>query len=115
MTKKCADWCGGGCTQEQYDEAVHKGNRMAQELGEGWTLDVWENRGWHYATVSPSQTIRVYPSGLSYIAFINAFQQAGGQSKLVGHGDTPRQAVEDTVRLTRKEIGKLESWLEGVN
>ena len=97
-------------------EATVNGNELAQELGEGWTEDVWENLGWHYNATSPSHTVQVYPTARSgYMALIHAPGERSGQPGLTGHGDTPRKAVEDTVTRTRKEIAKLEQWLDGVN
>ena len=117
MTKKCAKWCGGGCTQEQFDVATSTAEMMAAELGKGWTIRVWENLGWYHSVMSPSRTIKVHggPTRGGYTAFISPPGEVYGTSPLVGHGDTPRQAVDDCVALTQAEIAKLESWLEGVN
>ncbi len=96
-------------------EATDKGHAMAQELGKGWTTTLWENMGWHYTALSHGLTVEVFhPYNGGYLALIHEPGEVGGQSGLTGHGDTPRKAVENTVRLTRAEIGKLERWLEGV-
>lgn len=115
--KKCASWCGGGCTQEQFDEATSTAWKLAVELGEGWTIRVWENLGWHFSLISPSRTIKV--SGArsrgGYTALISPPGEVYGTTGLTGRGDAPRAAVENTVALTRERIAQLEQWLEGVN
>jgi len=96
-------------------EAQNKGNKLGMELGPGWKVDMWENLGWNYAAISPSRTVDVHPTDSNYLAFIHEPGEIGGQTGLTGNGDTPRKAVQDTVNRTRKEIAKLERWLEGVN
>lgn len=99
------------------NEATIKANALAQELGKGWTEDVWENMGWYYHARSPGGTVTVFPSGggKSYLALIHNPGTNAGQMGLSGKGTSAREAVDETVALTRKEIAKLEQWLEGVN
>lgn len=112
-TKRCADWCGRGCTEEEYQEAVNAGEIMAGQLGEGWGVKIWENMGWHHSAVSLSGTLQVRQMrGDGYVAFIHGAGDIGGQPGLTGRGKTAREAVDATVALTRAEIAKLEGWLE---
>lgn len=112
--RKCSDWCGHGCTQEQYDLAVLNADKLVEQLGQGWVPRVHENMGWHYGVVSSSGTVKVSPiSGRcdGFNAFIGEVGFPGGQFSK--RGDTPKGAVAAVVRSAQVERDKLTEWLEG--
>ena len=47
--KKCAKWCGRGCTEREWKEAVKAGRALAKACGPGWKARIHENLGWHYS------------------------------------------------------------------
>lgn len=112
--RKCADWCGRGCTEEEYDQAVRAADRLVAQLGEGWKADVWENLGWHARAVSASGTVRVHISrGGGYYAFFGEVKVPGG--RWWADGDTPKAAVSAVVAKVEAERDKLTAWLDGLH
>jgi hypothetical protein len=109
--KKCADWCGGGCTQEQYAQAVQAADKLVQQLGEGWRPEVYENLGWHFGAASPCDRVRVsVRKGDNYLALIGEAGSHAGQ--WAGVGDTAKAAVGAVLARTKAERDKLTAWLE---
>lgn len=111
--RKCADWCGGGCTQEEYDRAVLLADKLVEHLGEGWVPQITENLGWHARAVSASGTVKVCARGdRGYVAYLGDANFPGG--RWVEYGDTPKGAVSAVMAQAKAEIDKLTGWLEGL-
>lgn len=109
--KKCAAWCGRGCTKEEYDQAVHTAKKIVEHLGTGWEPHVSENLGWHARAVSSSGVVKVHTSsGGRYLAFFGEPRFPGGDWS--AHGDTPKGAVSAVVTKAVARRDELTEWLE---
>ena len=114
--KKCAKWCGGGCTQAQYDAAIVAAKVLSTSLGYGWKPRVWENLGWHYCAVSRNGFVKVHPffdwrvkKVTSYTAFIGDIVGGG---RYTGDGDTPEKAIAAAELEARKDHTAISTWLK---
>jgi hypothetical protein len=58
----CSPACGAGCTFKAWEEAQAKSKAMADDLGPGWTPNVWENLGWYCGARAAGGNVRVYPN-----------------------------------------------------
>ena len=56
----CSPSCGFGCSKAAFDQATAEAAALVKLLGEGWSADVWENWGWHYAAVKGC--VQIHPS-----------------------------------------------------
>lgn len=115
----CAPACGRGCTMKEYEEASVKGGALATRLGQGWTVRIWENLGWHYAVQSPCQRIRIHPNIYwktrkveSYTAFLGERNSSGG--KWAEHGKTPEAAMRNVIRVAKADLDALSAALHGL-
>jgi hypothetical protein len=72
--------------------------------GNGWTLQVWENLGWHYAV--NNNLISVYPSFDDKKYHCLFGYKSGGRPEwtIQESFDDPNQAVEQTLKLARIEV-----------
>ncbi len=118
MTIKCAKWCGRGCTEEEYNDAVRRADQLVEHLGGmggRWVPRVMENMGWHSSVVSASGTVKVnvhtYNGKSSYTAFVGSADTPGGQ--WAEHGDTPKGAVAAVIAKAKVNVKMVTSWLEG--
>lgn len=114
--RKCSDWCGRGCTQEEYDLAVLNADKLVEQLGKGWVPRVHENMGWFFRAVSASGTIKVsvsvsHGNEEDFLAFIGEAGFPGGQ--FVGRGDTPKGAVAVVIQLAQVKRDELTKWMAG--
>lgn len=100
--RRCAKWCGRGCTEGEYRAAQLAGRRLAERLGPGWTYEVHENLGWHYRAISPCGRIKVIGGGRHYTAFLGAAGEPGGT--WAESGSTPRLAVIAVVHVARAAV-----------
>ena len=114
--KKCAKWCGSGCTQAQYDAALANAKALAARLGKGWKPRVWEDMGWHYSAVSRKGFIKVHPHTdwrskriTSYAAFIG---DISGGGRYVADGRTPEKAIAAVLAEAKKDHDIIGSWLK---
>lgn len=109
MKIKCADWCGYGCTQEGYDQALRLAKGVAKKLGKGWNPRVNENLGWHPSVISACERVKVHfdvrnisGRGFKYTAFLGVPGQGGGI--WVESDGTPEGAVEAVIRSARASV-----------
>jgi len=113
IQQRCAKWCGRGCTEQEYQQAVSAGAKLAARLGKGWKPVIWENLGWHYQAVSPCRRLKVHPShGKGYIAFLGEADFPGGT--WAEHGATPAAAVRAVVCLARRDVADITSLIGGL-
>jgi len=119
----CSSACGRGCTWQEYQEAVRKAQELVQELGvDNWEPHVWENLGWHFEVISKNGwwTIEPYTyRGKSvcearelYSAGIRAYKGHIGL-RWTGHGNTPQEAMEDTMKNAREDYELIKAAFEG--
>lgn len=114
---RCAPWCGFGCTEKDYQDAQARGTILVQRLGEGWTVRVVENMGWHASAVSPCGRIRVSGSQMPldhawYTAFLNNTGELGG--RWAEGARTPKAAVRKVVKVAKAEVAELGAIIEGL-
>jgi hypothetical protein len=112
MTIKCAKWCGRGCTEEEYNEAVTAADTLVEHLGKGWQPRVHENMGWFFSAVSLSGTVKVHVNPAGYTAYLGEAGSPGGS--FTARGDTPRGAVVAVVRKAKAYVDKVSSWYAGL-
>ncbi len=116
--KKCARWCGRGCTQAEYDAAVENAKKLAERLGKGWKIRVHENLGWHWGVVSRAGFLKVTPvydfvKGkriTGYIAWLGEKDFPGG--RFTGDGRTPEKAIAAVRVHAEMEHRALTAWLK---
>ncbi len=110
--KKCATWCGGGCTEEGYTEAMDYADWLVQRLGENWHPVVTENMGWYSKAISNNGTITVYGNkyGREYTAYLNEPGHIGG--RWVKSGATPKAAVRAVLKMAMQERDTINSIIE---
>ncbi len=117
MTKRCAKWCGSGCTEEAYQKATRDAEVLAKQLGDGWKPRVWENMGWHFEAVSSCGRLEVHGpdtrnGGRFYTAYLGEADEPGG--RWAEHGKTAKAAVKATVREGKRELAEVTALLEGL-
>jgi len=111
--KRCAKWCGRGCTEAEYQRAVRAGAALAARLGKGWKPVVWENLGWHHQAVSPCGRLKVHPNhGKGFTAFLGEADFPGGT--WAESGATPKAAVRAVVCDARRDVASITSLVEGL-
>lgn len=107
--KKCAKWCGRGCTEEEYLEAKRDARALCKKLGPGWRSRVWENMGWHFNAVKGN--IHVIQSGDEYSTLMGEngtgemFWSPGKWFK------DPKKAVEHQLKLARQHVKKCQEMI----
>lgn len=112
--KKCARWCGRGCTQAEYETAKKAGAALAARLGATWKARVWENLGWHFSAVSLCGRLKVYDNGRRYFtACLGEKEFPGG--RWAEDGSTPAKAVEAVLAVARKERDWIDECLRGLS
>lgn len=107
----CSPLCGGLCTWRAYQCAVRAATTLAKRLGKGWTAQVSENLGWHYAVQDASTCLNVYPNIMrdkiyGYSAYLNEAGQGPG-GRWVGSGKTPEAAIADAIRQAKRELAGI--------
>jgi len=114
--KKCAVWCGAGCTQEAYDRAVREAADLAEIMNEGlddsaWCPNVWENMGWYYSvnngdySISPGTRFSHIIPNWEIDGYWCYYKRGGFKST---RGDTPQEALGKMVEQVLDEVAKLE-------
>lgn len=115
---RCADWCGAGCTEAQYQRARRNGAALAKRLGKGWTFQVHENLGWHYKAVSPCgrlkvlETLNAGPFPRGYTALLGEPDMVGGQ--WAEHGKTAKAAVRRVVAVAQADLSRIAAMIKGL-
>lgn len=100
--RRCAKWCGRGCTQAEYEAARDAGRALAKSMGRGWRVRVWESLGWHYSVVSRSGMWKVHcNNGNSFSAIFGPGPYGG---LFAENARTPRAAMRKVVRLAEQHI-----------
>ncbi len=113
MKKRCASWCGHGCTEEQYQKAVRRGAALAKQLGKRWKPRVWENLGWHFSAVSPCGRLEVHRDGeRSFTAYLGEPNSPGG--RWAEGAGSAAAAVKAVVREGRRELAEVTALVEGL-
>jgi|GEM_PF-852899 len=108
----CSPRCGGGCTWADYRLAHKDGAGLARRLGAGWTVEVWENLGWHYQAVSPCGRFKVSCDpgngyrGSTFTAFLG---DTGGHcgGTWAKTADTPEEAILAVAREAVADLHKI--------
>lgn len=98
--RKCARWCGRGCTWGEYRAALAKAQRMVKLLGgtRVWRARAHENLGWHSSAVSRDRRLYVTESHGHWYCFVGDGKSLGA-GIVVGNGRTPHGAVAHARRL----------------
>jgi hypothetical protein len=115
----CAPRCGCKCTREDYERACRDGAEIAAALGDGWTVRVWENGGWHCEVVKGIARVdRDYeipyssPRKISgYSAWLNS--EVCGQ--IIVHGADPVEALGLAMQEARTKLLRYEAELNEVS
>jgi len=106
----CSPRCGGGCTTAEFDKAYTAAASLAERMGRGWAVRVWENLGWHWkvqcgnAEITPPD-----PSGSNkYTARLQFSPQ------FIARADEPEDALGFAVQDCRTHIQRLQDELAQV-
>jgi hypothetical protein len=93
----CSPACGSGCTKKAYDTAHAKAEKLAEQMGKGWRVYVWENMGWHYKV--KNRELEIWAGHAQFILFCN--------------GD-PQFVLQGTVAqaLVRKAYMERQLWIK---
>ena len=105
----CSPACGGGCTQEAFQEATRLAAALAQRLGQGWEPNVWENLGWHYSALVPGEarfevhgSKRYGQKRTTYMCFL-------GSTYVSKSRRTPEEAVRESLAMAAKDLAALQT------
>jgi hypothetical protein len=114
--KKCAKWCGAGCTVAQYEKARRLSVHAAVALGAGWRPRPFENMGWHGVAVSKCGRIKVHIHTAllgppNYTAF---FGEKGPGGRWVASSKTPRAAVRKVIAQAKADLARIQAALTGL-
>lgn len=96
----CSPGCKAGCTRKDYEAKRKQARAAAQQLGEGWKPQVWENMGWHWSLRHEQTGVEIHPvSGRRVIKRFWATTQ---------HEETPQYTAEGaSLRATLNELKKV--------
>lgn len=112
------NWKPRRCTHAAYRAARKLGKALAKTCGKGYTINVWENSGWHHSAISPCGRIKVHGgSGLFakchiYTAFLGQPARAGGT--WAESGRTPKAAIRKVVAVAKSELAKIGAVIHGL-
>lgn len=115
--RRCAEWCGRGCTKAEHDKAVRIARALVRQLGPGWRPRVWENLGWHSEAVSRCGRITVhqlqFPKGqVHHTAYLGEPGCGGG--RWVESSSDPRVAVSSVIAAARRDLARIGAVLKGL-
>jgi len=104
----CSPACGRGCTIREFRKARCEARKLAMQLsstdtdvrGGHWTIDVWENLGWHWKVVKGSVEVR--KTSRLYSAGLNVVGPWGGN--MWCDGKTPQEAVSKLLSATMAQL-----------
>ena len=48
----CSPRCGFRCTWQSFKECYEHAERLQADLGSGWSINIWDNLGWHVDLVN---------------------------------------------------------------
>lgn len=116
---KCGDWtprlrhgiycspaCGGArgfCTKAAFDRVNKEAKSLAEKLGDGWEIQIWENLGWHYRVIKG--VFEIHRDSKRYYA---AFQ---GAQQFFADAETPEDAIGFVTQDVRTFIRRMEAEL----
>ena len=119
----CSPGCGRGCTTTEYLLAQKHGAELCASLGlENWQPRIWENLGWHYSAESKDGWWNVSESRspanvngvvTGYIAFLHSTAHGGPGGRWAEHGDTPQEALLNTMAVAREEGDEVAACMKG--
>jgi len=113
----CSPACGGGkfCTKSDYDNAVKHANDLVAALGEGWSTDIWENLGWHYAAKNKCMKVyahRNHGGGWTYSAWIEPDVEIGNAVvQIIEYSDDPNDALGTAKQKAWEVIHRIRAAL----
>ena len=116
----CAEWCGGGCTQNGYDQAMKLAKSVAQVLGPNWVPFINENLGWYpYAQTKcgrlrvaiDKRTLSGGARGLYYTAYLG--ENPPG-AHWVESASNPRQAVLMVIDQAKERLERIGAMLRAL-
>jgi hypothetical protein len=103
--------------RKSQEDATKAAQALAAQLGAGWTSEVWENLGWHYAAISPCGRWKIHASRAyncdkpdSYTAFLGETDSPGGY--WAETAATPEEAIKKTINVARAEVEHRASFLD---
>jgi hypothetical protein len=106
----CSPSCGFGCKQVAYDRVVREGKNLAEHMGPGWKMKVWDNLGWHYKVRNGVVDLHPKRQGdcregtysiYGYQVFFNSDKQ------FIGDGDTPELALADALKKVKNSVDRI--------
>lgn len=106
----CAPACGRGCTVSEFDAAYNAAFGLANTLGDGWLVDVWENLGWHWGVKKGGVKVTQNHGGC-YTAFLGLPNEIGG--RWAESGKTPKEAIRNSLHAAEKDVNALVDIIEG--
>jgi len=106
----CSPACGGRCTWAAHLAATAAADKLAREMGPGWTPHVWENLGWHYSVLSPCRRLKIHPGGGTFTAFLGSAASSGGVFAETAR--TPRAAIAAVRARAAAQLAESIAMLE---
>ncbi|MCK5613437.1 hypothetical protein KAR91_66820 [Candidatus Pacearchaeota archaeon] len=115
----CSPRCGMGCSHKDYLEAKEKARRLANRLGKGWRIRVWDNLGWHWEVRKGKINIDVNeylssPTSYDCWVVIEGTTQSLSNTQFSKTRKTPEKAIsavaeemERHVKAVQKSINNL--------
>lgn len=105
----CSPACGCGCTFAAYEKACTDAQQLANQLGPGWTTNIWEGMGWHYNVELPAGKghLRVMKDLFKYRA---DFWTERVQFSV--RGRTPKVAAASAIKELTRHIDALSTARE---
>lgn len=94
----CSPACGSGCLRSEYNRAVKAADKLAAELGQGWTPRVHENLRWHYSAVSKCGRLKVSPAGRTRAGRVASWFALFGEPGIGGRWSATRKSPRAAVR-----------------
>lgn len=100
----CSPRCGCKCLEERYDAAVKLAKAAQKKLGRGWSTEVWENMGWHWAVHHAESGTAIHQHGPANF-WINLTVKGAGQHHLTAKSLTKaRDAIVEQLRTASENL-----------
>lgn len=108
----CSTACGGKCLFTAFQHATEMAKKIRKRLGTGWTVEVWENLGWHWKVRSPAGRITVgqHPDG-EFVAYVSR-ESGGDGGNWMGVAMSPRAAVFKALTEVQRQANVLLEIIE---
>lgn len=103
----CSPGCGAGCTFEEFSIACMHAKQLADRMGPGWHIHVFENLGWHYNVVNGRVSLHEFLSKDGKVTkyWLNAQAIHNG---LHFKGESPEALIKKTLEQVVEKIEQLE-------